>query len=152
MDLDLEMLDKVVDGYVAARRASGPKRAVEALRFAVYCSAGHRHAGEAFRKIGCLARSYAKIYRMMSHPRCGIELPLALSTVCISSASIFFTSRALGAADDENFIFPLIMTLNGIFMIMYIVREIAWKWCEFRVLAAIYEELAELAGREIACA
>ncbi|MBI2355330.1 MAG: hypothetical protein HYV06_09925 [Deltaproteobacteria bacterium] len=150
MDLDLEMLDKVVDGYVAARRAGGPKRAVEALRFAVYNSTGHRHAGEAFRKIGCLARSYAKIYRMMSHPRCGIELPLALSTVCICGASIFLASR--GAADDENFILPVIMTLNGIFMVMYIVREIVRKWCEFRVLAAIYEELAEFAGREMTCA
>lgn len=151
MGLDLEMLDKVVDGYVAARRTSGPKRAVEALRFAVYCGAGHPHAGEAFRKIGCLARSYAKICRIMSHPRCGIELPLALSTVCLCSASVFFTSRAV-AADSENFIFLLIMTLNGLFMVMYIVREIARKWCEFRVLAAIYDELAEHAGREIACA
>ncbi|OGT98736.1 MAG: hypothetical protein A2079_06825 [Geobacteraceae bacterium GWC2_48_7] len=149
MDLDLEGLDKVVDTYAEARRSDGRERALEALRFAVYSRVDHSHVRETFRQIGCVAKSYAKVCRLMSNPRCGIEVPLALSTVCFCIVSIFFASRAPGAVDSADFhTLWGIMAANGFFLVLYIIKEIANKWCEFMVLAAIYEELAECAGRE----
>lgn len=153
MDIDLEELDKVVDTYAEARRTGSPERALESLRFAVYSRVDRLEVKETFRKIGCVAKCYAQICRMMSSPRCGIELPLALSTIAFCIGSILYSARIVGPVEYGEFN-PLwgIMAANGLFLVLYIAREIAKKWCEFRVLAAIYEELAEFAGQERALA
>ncbi|MBT1072898.1 GSU0071 family protein [Pelotalea chapellei] len=152
MEIGLEELDKVVDTYAEARKVSGPERALEALRFAVYSRVDRSQVGETFRQIGCVAKSYAKVCRLMSNPRCGIEVPLALSTVCFCIASIFFSYRVVGQDNYRHFnTVWAIMAANGFFLVMYIIKEIARKWCDFMVLAAIYDELAEYACRETCC-
>jgi hypothetical protein len=145
MKPNLETLDTIIDKYAELRRSGSCEKAFEAVRFSVHSKVEYFQTTEAFRHIGCVARSYAKLSRMMSRPRCGMELPLALSTICLSIASMYFAPPALAGREGLT---SLLISTNGSLLFIYIVRKIAGIWCEFRVRAAIYDELAEMACQE----
>lgn len=143
---NLETLDTIIDKYARQRRSGTCDRAFESVRFSVHSTVEYFQAPEVFRHIGSVARSYAKVCRMMSRPRCGMELPLALSTICLIIAGIYFAPPALAG---QNFdMTGLLISSNGSLLFIHILRQISGTWCEFRVRAAIYDELAEKAGKE----
>lgn len=147
MEPNLETLDSIIDKYAEQRRSGTCERAFEAVRFSVYSKVSRFQVPDAFRHIGCVARSYEKFCRLMSRPRCGIELPLALSTICLIIAGFYFAPPALADREGMNFS-RLLIFLNGSMLFIYIIRQISNIWCEFGVLAAIYHELAEKAEQE----
>lgn len=138
-----ETVDEAIDMYVTERMQKGKQMAISHFLACLYLKQQREEVVESIRRVRGMTRYYIDLTKVMLNPFKGPEIAWLAAMVNIAIYGAVLISideqRTLGIA-------LLSGTLaNG----MYLVRNVLKKWCDMHVLLAIYDEIVQIAEREL---
>lgn len=138
-----ETVDEAISMYVSERMEKGKQMAISHFLACLYLKQQRSEILESMKRVRGLTCYYIDLTRVMLNPFKGPEVAWLASMINIAVYAGFLISveeqRALGLA-----------LLSGTLVYgLYLVRNVAKKWCDLHVMLAIYEEIVQIADREL---
>lgn len=138
-----ETVDEAISMYVSERMEKGKQMAITHFLACLYLKQQRGEVAESMRRVRGMTRYYIDLTKVMLNPFKGPEIAWFASMINIAIYGAVLISleeqRTLGIA-------LLAGTLvNG----LYLVRNVARKWCDLHVMLAIYDEIVQITEHEL---
>lgn len=138
-----ETVDEAIEMYVKERMAKGKDLAITHFLASLYLKEQSEGIIECMRRVRGMSRYYIDLTKVMLNPFKGPEIAWLFSMVNIAIYACFLISveeqRMLGIALLSGTL------VNGAYLILNMTR----KWCDMHVMMAIYDEIVQIADREL---
>ena len=138
-----ETVDEAIDIYVAERMVKGKQTAMSHFLACIYMKQQSWEIAEAMRRVRGMTRYYMDLARVMQNPFKGPEIAWLFSMINIAIYAIVLISI------DEQRNLGIALLSGTLVNAGYLVRSAAKKWCDLNVMLAIYDEIVQLADREL---
>lgn len=138
-----ETVDEAIDIYVAERMVKGKQTAISHFLACIYLKQQSWEIAEAMRRVRGMTRYYMDLTRVMQNPFKGPEIAWLFSIINIAIYAIVLISI------DEQRTLGIALLSGTLVNAGYLVRSAAKKWCDLNVMLAIYDEIVQLADREL---
>lgn len=138
-----ETVDDAINMYVSERMEKGKQLAIKHFLACLYLKDQGEGIIESMRRVRGMARYYIDLTKVMLNPFKGPEIAWLASMINIAVYAVLLIS-----VDEQR---PLGIALlsgtmaNG----LYLVRNVTKKWCDLHVMLAIYDEIVQIADKEL---
>ena len=138
-----ETVDEAINLYVSERMEKGKQLAISHFLACLYLKQQRDEIVESMRRVRGMTRYYIDLTKVMLNPFKGPEIAWLASMLNIAIYGGILISveeqRALGIALLSGTL------VNG----LYLIRNVARKWCDLHVMLAIYDEIVQIADHEL---
>jgi hypothetical protein len=138
-----ETVDEAIDIYVAERMVKGKQTAISHFLACIYLKQQNFEIAEAMRRVRGMTRYYMDLAKVMQNPFKGPEIAWLFSMINIAIYAIVLISI------DEQRTLGITLLSGTLVNACYLVRNAAKKWCDLNVMLAIYDEIVQIADREL---
>lgn len=138
-----ETVDEAIDIYVTERMVKGKQTAMSHFLACIYMKQQSWEIAEAMRRVRGMTRYYMDLAKVMQNPFKGPEIAWLFSMINIAIYAIVLISI------DEQRTLGIALLSGTLVNAAYLVRSAAKKWCDLNVMLAIYDEIVQLAEREL---
>lgn len=138
-----ETVDDAINMYVSERMEKGKQMAITHFLACLYLKQQRSEVVESMRKVRGMARYYMDLTKVMLNPFKGPEIAWLFSMI-----NIAIYGAVLISVDEQRMLGIALLSgtlVNG----LYLVRNVAKKWCDLHVLLAIYDEILQIADHEL---
>lgn len=141
--MNTEIIYEAIERYANERMKAGKKMAAEHFLAYAYLKNGRDEILEFMKKVGGLSRYYISFLKVMENPFKGPEFAWFSSMLTVGG----FSSYLIGT--DDFRMLGIVMLAGTLVHACSLLKMVAKKWLDIGVMIAIYNEIVELAEREI---
>ncbi|HBG04059.1 MAG: hypothetical protein A2075_22365 [Geobacteraceae bacterium GWC2_58_44] len=138
-----ETVDEAIDIYVTERMVKGKQTAITHFLACIYMKQQSWEFAESMRRVRGMTRYYIDLAKVMQNPLKGPEIAWFASMVNIAIYAAVLISI------EEQRLLGIALLSGTLVNACYLVRSAAKKWCDLHVMLAIYEEIVQIADREL---
>lgn len=138
-----ESVDEAIDIYVTERMAKGKQMAISHFLARIYMKQQSWEIADSMRRVRGMTKYYIDLTKVMLNPFKGPEIAWLFSMI-----NIAVYAAVLISLEDQRLLGIALMS-GTLVNAGYLVRNALKKWCDLHVMLAIYDELVQIADREL---
>lgn len=138
-----QTVDEAIEMYLEERMAKGRKLASSHFLACLYLKQQNWEIADSMRLVRGLTRYYIDLTKVLVNPFKGPEIAWFASMLNIACYAVLLIAL------DEQRVLGIALLSGALVNGCYLISNVSRKWCELHVRLAIYDEIVQIADREL---